>query len=181
MMTEGPVAYQRRAADMLARAGVLLTKKEVSDIEVADFALDDFECEGLVLHTYVNTDRYCAKDLVMLPNQTCPEHRHPSVHGELGKMETFRCRWGQVYLYLEGARAVPIKASVPNGSKRYYTVFHEVVLAPGEQFTISPDILHWFQAGDQGAIVSEFSSTSRDESDVFTDPRIKRLADRPLV
>ena len=28
---------------------------------------------------------------------------------------------------------------------------------------------------DEGAIVSEFSSTSRDEFDVFTDPRIKRI------
>jgi D-lyxose ketol-isomerase len=29
--------------------------------------------------------------------------------------------------------------------------------------------IHWFQAGDQGAmIVSEFSSTSRDDIDAFT-------------
>ncbi|MGI6159989.1 MAG: D-lyxose/D-mannose family sugar isomerase, partial [Limnochordia bacterium] len=26
-----------------------------------------------------------------------------------------------------------------------------------------------------GAVVSEFSSTSDDESDIFTDPRIKRI------
>ena len=31
------------------------------------------------------------------------------------------------------------------------------------------------QAGPEGAIVSEFSTTSRDESDVFTDLRIRRL------
>ena len=36
------------------------------------------------------------------------------------------------------------------------------------------DILHWFQAGDEGAIVSEFSTRSRDEFDIFTDPRIRR-------
>jgi D-lyxose ketol-isomerase len=35
--------------------------------------------------------------------------------------------------------------------------------------------LHWFQAGAEGAVVSEFSSTSRDEYDVFTDPRIVRI------
>ncbi|TSA17199.1 D-lyxose/D-mannose family sugar isomerase, partial [bacterium] len=35
--------------------------------------------------------------------------------------------------------------------------------------------LHWFQAGDQGAVVSEFSSASIDELDVFTDPNIKRI------
>ena len=54
-------------------------------------------------------------------------------------------------------------------------VFHEIALSPGQQYTIPPDTLHWFQAGDEGAIVSEFSSISRDESDVFTDPRIRRI------
>ncbi len=48
------------------------------------------------------------------------------------------------------------------------------MLRPGEQLTIPPDTLHWFEAGDEGAIVSEFSTRSRDESDVFTDPRIRR-------
>ncbi|WP_407669874.1 D-lyxose/D-mannose family sugar isomerase [Paenibacillus albus] len=50
-------------------------------------------------------------------------------------------------------------------------------LAPGEQYTIKPNTLHWFQAGADGAIVSEFSSVSHDESDIFTDPRIRRLPD----
>ncbi|MEN6311955.1 MAG: D-lyxose/D-mannose family sugar isomerase, partial [Acidobacteriota bacterium] len=36
--------------------------------------------------------------------------------------------------------------------------------------------LHWFQAGDKGAVVSEFSSTSIDERDLFTDPHIRRVA-----
>jgi D-lyxose ketol-isomerase len=31
------------------------------------------------------------------------------------------------------------------------------------------------QAGAEGAIVSEFSSTSRDEADIFTDPQIQRI------
>jgi len=47
-------------------------------------------------------------------------------------------------------------------------------IVPGEQFTSPPDTLHWFEAGDEGAVVSEFSSTSRDDLDVFTDPRIVR-------
>ena len=34
--------------------------------------------------------------------------------------------------------------------------------------------LHWFEAGDEGAIVSEFSTQSRDDADVFTDPRVVR-------
>ena len=36
------------------------------------------------------------------------------------------------------------------------------------------DTLHWFQAGDEGAIVSEFSTRSYDEFDIFTNPRDSR-------
>ena len=50
----------------------------------------------------------------------------------------------------------------------------ELVLRPDEQLTVPPDTLHWFQAGDDGAIVSEFSTRSTDELDVFTDPGVTR-------
>ncbi len=66
-------------------------------------------------------------------------------------------------------------ARPPQGNEAYYTVFHEIKLTPGQQYTLMPNTLHWFQGGPEGAIVSEFSTTSRDESDIFTDPRIKRL------
>jgi D-lyxose ketol-isomerase len=169
---------RRRAADMLARVGIVLTREELARIEVADFGLADLERTGLQLLTYVNTDRYCAKELVLFPGQTCPEHRHPPVGEEAGKMETFRCRWGTVRLYVDGPPTADHSAHPPAGSETYYTVFRELVLAPGDQYTIPPDTLHWFQAGAEGAIVSEFSSTSRDELDVFTDPRIVRI---PIV
>jgi D-lyxose ketol-isomerase len=167
-------AARKRAAEMLKRAGIVITADERSDMEVIDLGLGEFERTGLVLVVYVNTDRYCGKELIMFPRQTCPEHRHPRVEVDPGKMETFRCRWGKVWLYSEGEATARPKARVPEGSEDYYTVFHEVELNPGQQYTIPSDTLHWFQAGDEGAIVSEFSSTSRDESDVFTDPRIQR-------
>ena len=58
----------------------------------------------------------------------------------------------------------------------HYTVFHEVVLRPGEQYTIPPDTWHWFQGGPAGAVVSEFSTRSTDEHDIFVDPQIRRTA-----
>lgn len=76
---------------------------------------------------------------------------------------------------MEGEATPHIKARIPAGSEAYYTVFHEVELNPGEQYTIPPGTKHWFQAGGEGAIVSEFSSTSRDEYDIFTDPRVERI------
>jgi D-lyxose ketol-isomerase len=57
----------------------------------------------------------------------------------------------------------------------HYTVWHQVVLRPGDQYTLMPDTWHWFQAGPEGAVVSEFSTRSIDEADVFTDPGIRRM------
>jgi D-lyxose ketol-isomerase len=166
---------QARAARMLVQAGLVITPQEQRNIEVAEFGLGDLEKTGLELVVYINTDRYCAKELILFPHQTCPEHCHPTLAGNTGKMETFRCRWGQVWLYVAGEPASEPQGRPPAGSEAFYTVFHEIRLNPGEQYTIPPDTLHWFQASDLGAIVSEFSSPSHDESDVFTDPRIRRI------
>jgi len=144
---------RERAAAMLAHAGIVLTAAERDAIEVADFGLGRLEEIGLQIVVYVNTERVCAKELVLFPRQTCPEHRHPPVDGEPGKEETFRCRRGSVHLHVGD---------------------EEIVLHPGEQRTIPPDTLHWFQAGEEGAIVSEFSTRSRDAADAFTDPQIVR-------
>jgi D-lyxose ketol-isomerase len=168
--------HQKRALGYLKKARLPVTPQEARAIEVADFGLDDIDHIGLELVVYENNDRYCAKELVMFPGQICPEHRHPP-RGEAnpGKRETFRCRWGKVYLYVEGAPVRRPKGKVPAEKKDYFTVWHEIVLKPGDQYTLSPNTLHWFQAGPGGAVVSEFSSSSDDESDIFTDPNIKRI------
>ncbi len=158
----------------LAEAGIALTPGEEQRIEVADFGLSRLSEVGLQLLTYVNTASVCAKELVLSPWQTCPEHTHPPVEGEPGKEETFRCRRGTVLLYVPGARSENPGARVPADVVPYLTVWREVVLQPGEQYTLEPNTLHWFQAAGDGAIVSEFSTTSRDEADIFTDPRIER-------
>ncbi|MGC8861247.1 MAG: D-lyxose/D-mannose family sugar isomerase [Armatimonadota bacterium] len=166
------IQARKRAALMLEDAGIAITPEELENMEVADFGLGRLETEGLEIIVYQNNDRYCAKELVLFPYQTCPEHKHPPVQGRPGKQETFRCRKGVVYLYVPGEPAVSPKAKPPS---EYYTVFHEIVLTPGQQYTLPPETLHWFQAGPEGAIVSEFSSPSVDEADIFTDPNIKRV------
>ena len=166
---------RKRTLQFLSKAGILLTPEEEKAIEIAELGLGELETTGLQVVTYVNNERYCAKELILFPRQTCPEHLHPPCGEDPGKTETFRCRWGRVWLYVEGPRTPQPKAAPPRGSEAFYTVFHEIELNPGDQYTIPPETLHWFQAGDEGAVVSEFSSTSRDEFDVFTDPRITRI------
>jgi D-lyxose ketol-isomerase len=167
---------QAEAAALLKKVNIAFTEQEKNSMEVADFGLNDIRNVGLEIIVYENNERYCAKELVLLPRQMCPQHRHPRVDElNAGKRETFRCRWGEVYLYVEGSATPDPRALVPDRYKKHLSVWHEMVLRPGDQYTIGPDTLHWFQAGDQGAIVSEFSSTSVDEIDVFTDPNIKRI------
>ena len=164
-----------RALQLFEKAGIFLTQEEQEQIEVADLGLGRFEETGLVLFTYVNTERCCAKELALFPNQTCPEHRHPPVGDDPGKEETFRCRYGTVYLCVEGSET-PIREAKPAAGK--YSVFHEIKLEKGMQYTIPPNTLHWFQAGPDGAVISEFSTRSTDENDVFADPEISRA---PIV
>src|SRR3954471_9154694 len=114
---------RERAAAMLADAGIVLTPQERDELEVADFGLGRLEEIGLQVVVYVNTERVCAKELVLFPGQTCPEHRHPPVEGEPGKEETFRCRWGTVYLYVEGEPTPEPVATPPAGREKYYTVW----------------------------------------------------------
>lgn len=165
-----------KAIGLLKEAGIALTPKEKEEkLEVVDFGLSDLEHIGLEMIVYINTERYCAKELVLSPRQTCPEHLHPPIdERNPGKQETFRCRWGNVYLYTPGGRTAKPRAKPPKGREKYFTVWHEIGLNPGDQYTLPPNTRHWFQAGPRGAVLSEFSSRSIDAKDVFTDPDIQR-------
>ena len=167
------IRTRTRALEYFNKAAIALTDNEIESIEIAEYDLNDVRTIGLELVVYVNTNRCCAKELVLFSGQTCPEHRHPPVGREKGKEETFRCRWGEVYLYIPGERTPAPKAKIPAGYEEYFTCTHEIILRPGQQYTLPPDTLHWFQGGPKGAVVSEFSTKSRDELDVYTDPRIK--------
>ena len=197
---------RRRAMGYLDKAGVVITEEEKGQIQVAEYALGDIDNIGLELVVYVNTPRCCAKELILFPGQTCPEHRHPPIGSSPGKEETFRCRWGEVYLYVPGepdstaehspgtgetaawkpaadsaaALRTPLKAAPPKGYEEYFTCAKEILLRPGEQYTIPPDTLHWFRSGPEGAVVSEFSTQSRDEADIYTDPRISAAQARTV-
>lgn len=160
------------AIEYYEKAHIVLTEEEKKSIEVVDFGQGRVKEFGLQLLVYINTDRVCAKEMVLIPGQTCAEHYHVPTNGKEGKEETFRCRYGEVYLYVPGEKNTDkIKATLP---KSDVSVFHEIVLKPGEQYTIMPETPHWFQAGPEGAVISEFSTTSTDETDVFTDKKLYR-------
>ena len=162
----------KRALEYYEKAGIVLTEKEKQSIEVLDFDIWIPDDVGLQLLTYVNTEKVCAKEMVLFPYQTCPEHLHVPTNGMPGKEETFRCRYGKVFLYVPGeGKKEDIQARLPGTEVSF---FHEIVLNPGDQYTIYPETWHWFQAGPDGAVISEFSTKSTDETDQFTDKRLIR-------
>lgn len=175
MRLEDVIRARKRAVRLLRKAHIVITPREEESLEVSDFGIGDLDNVGLLVVVYENNARYCAKEIILLPRQICPEHRHPPGREGPGKQETFRCRFGEVYLYVPGEPKPDRRAKVPEKYRNHLTVAHEVLLKPGDQYTLPPDTLHWFQSGDKGAVLSEFSSTSTDEDDIWTDPRLQRL------
>ena len=145
---------RERAAAMLERAGIVLTPRERAGIEVADFGLGRLEEIGLQLVVYVNTERVCAKELVLFPGPGVP--RAPSSAGRE------RSRQG-------GDVPLPAREGAPprRGSRRDRAGPGRSVHDPARHAALVP-------GGREGAVVSEFSTRSSDEFDVFSDPLIVR-------
>jgi len=176
MRIDEAVKIRAKALNLLMKARIVVMPDEAESMEVTDFGLGDAGHIGLQVLVYENNDRYCAKELILLPRQICPEHRHPPIDAaNPGKRETFRCRWGIVYLYTSGEPCPHPRAIIPGRYRSHFTVWNEIILRPGDQTTLPPDTLHWFQAGDEGAVLSEFSSSSIDELDVWSQPGLVRI------
>ncbi|MCH7731697.1 MAG: ATP-binding cassette domain-containing protein [Candidatus Marinimicrobia bacterium] len=82
----------------------MLTDEEKENIEVTHLGLGRLEEIGVQILIYINTGRYCAKELVLFPRQTCPEHRQPEIDGaytrkvlkkakELGRITSLDTAW----------------------------------------------------------------------------------------
>ena len=170
----GYESAQQRAAEMLKKTSLALRDDELARIAVADFGLGELAQSGGQILTLVDTREIAVKLITMFPRQTLPEHRHPPLGDYPGKAETIRCEWGVLYLYAEGEPTPNSQAEPPAHRRHTYTVWHEHILRPGGQVTLSPNTLHWFQGGPEGAVVWSFSSRATDVQDIFTDPGIRR-------
>src|SRR5258708_8535390 len=101
MLTREKLMQARaRAREYLDRAGIVLTPEEGEEIEVADFGLNELEVTGLELVVYVNTERVCAKELVLFPAQTCPQHRHPPIPNQPTQDQTSPLPWAPLSRHL---------------------------------------------------------------------------------
>jgi D-lyxose ketol-isomerase len=165
---------QERALEYMLRAGVVLSEEDKENISVADFGLSDLEHQGGQILTFFNTERISAKIIVLFPRQILPEHWHPAIDQDIGKEEVMRVRWGEIYLYVPGGPTPNPKATIPLEERENFTVWHEVILKPGDQYILPPGLVHWFQAGKDGAVIDDYSSMAKDLQDGFTNPRVVR-------
>lgn len=182
MTTRGEIEAARDFVWALVKqAGVALRDEERANIEVADLGLGELETTGLQILTLVSTPVVGVKLLVLRPNQFFPQHRHPPslTKDYPGKQEIFRGQWGEAYLYVPGPPTPHPTASPPPQRRAYCTVWHEVILRPGDQYISPPNTWHWFQAGPAGAVVWSFSSKVTDAQDQFTDPAVVRRPPPP--
>jgi len=168
---------RRRAAELISKAGILTRDDEIERIEVVDLGLGELEQTGLQILTLVHTEEIGVKVLILFPSQVFAQHKHPPLGDYPGKEETFRCQWGELYLYMPGEPTPNPKAHPPAHRAHTYTVWHETILCPGDQLTSPPNTFHWFQAGPEGAVVWSFSSRTTDVQDVFTDPDVRRVTE----
>ena len=163
----------REALELIDLAGVHLTPAERDRIGAVDFGLGDLRREGIQIITLFATERLSAKILVLLPNQTEPEHWHPPVGEDPGKEEHIRALWGDLRFYLPGEGTIR-EGFIPAGKEDAYALKREVVLQPGDALELPAGTPHWFQAGPRGAVMTSISTCVRDGLDGFTDPAIVR-------
>jgi D-lyxose ketol-isomerase len=164
---------KKEAARLIKAAGLLITSEEEEKIEVADFGLNNYAKEGIQILTMFATNRISGKILVLLPNQTEPEHWHPPVDDDPGKEEIIRAISGNLRFYIPGDGEIR-EGFIPEGKESVYTLTNEIILKPGDQLILPPGTKHWFQAGPEGAVMYSFSTCVRDGFDKFTDPDIVR-------
>jgi D-lyxose ketol-isomerase len=167
-------AAQSRTVSLIRKSGIYITDKEAEMVEVADFGLSRLNIEGAQILTLVATDRIAVKIIALFPSQTIPEHWHPRVGEDPGKEETVRVVSGTVRFYIPGDESM-LEGFVPAGQEDAYTVRHELILKPGDQITLQPGTKHWFEGGEEGAVMYSFSTVARDVLDGFTDPHIERV------
>ena len=173
MITREQVNAGRRVAgELIEKSGLHVTDKEMDNLEVADFGLENYPEEGAQIITFLDTKKVGYKAICLSEGQTLPEHMHTASLGEEGKEETFRVVYGVLRLFVPGDDQGDIPC--PRGKEQYYTCRKELRLTRAEQVTLPPDTPHWFMGGEGGCVVLSISSWARCALDPFTDPNVIR-------
>lgn len=161
------------AATMMREGGIVLSEKEVEEMDVADFGLSHLRSEGAQIASLCETDQIAARVIALFPGQVEPEHWHIGDGDYAGKQETLRVISGELYLFLPGEDTME-KGKIPEGKEIAYSCRHELVMRPTDTITLEPGVKHWFQGGEQGTVFYTISTLATDARDPFSDPNVVR-------
>lgn len=159
-----------QAIELIRKSGFPVTDVELATLKLNDFGLGQLTVEGFEFIDFVLTPRLRISLLALLPNQTLPEHYHPSQGPESGKEETIRCLWGQTRVYIPG-KPNNSRVHIPTGKEALYTCRHEIILNSGEQWTFEPPMVHWLQGGPDGSVNLGMQNRVDETLNVFTDAK----------
>ncbi len=160
----------------LQKHGYIINDNLRKNMWVSDFGLGKFDEIGMAGMFWVDDPKnnYAALEMILLPGQMVPQHRHERTAAAAPKMESWHVRYGTVYAYGEGVATPKPAVTVPAAEKPHTTVFHETVLRAGDVTGISKPLeLHWMKAGPEGAFMTEYSTYHDGKAVKFTDPKIK--------
>jgi D-lyxose ketol-isomerase len=156
------------ARSLIHRSGLILSAEENAALQANDFGLGRFRTEGFVFVDLLRSERIRITLLILLSNQTLPEHLHPAYGKEPGKEETLRCLWGETRVVVPGSPTPGLR--IPAGKESVYHERHAVMLCPGEQYTLPPGTRHWFQAGPKGSVNLAFQNRVDETQNIFSQP-----------
>ena len=109
------------------------------------------------------------KQLVSMENGEMAVDSRAIELGDFAK-ETIRILAGKTKVYIRGKSSNP-DMLVPAGKDPFYTARQEILLNPGEQYTVPPGIEHWFQGGPEGSVNICFQNRVDENQNRFWDPK----------
>jgi D-lyxose ketol-isomerase len=169
MSVLGEMEIRQGYVELIRRSGFPVTAGEREALEVNDFGLKNMPHEGFAFIDLLRSPRLRITLLVLLPNQSLPQHVHPPYEEEQGKEETIRVLFGQTKVYVKGGATNPAMV-IPAGKVSYYTARQEISMIAGEQYTVAPGIEHWFQGGPEGSVNICFQNRVDENRNLFWDP-----------
>lgn len=68
---------RKETLELLERSGFPVSRQEIGELTFNDFGLGDFRKEGFTFIDILRSPRLRVTLIVLLPNQTLPQHVHP--------------------------------------------------------------------------------------------------------
>jgi D-lyxose ketol-isomerase len=142
---------------------------------VADFNLKNFVEVGMAgIFWIINPEqKYTGVEMFLLPGQSIPEHWHVATKDASPKFESCHVRYGSITLFTEGEEAPGVEKRIPIYQRKIAKARKEKILTAGEiGFAEKEGEKHWFKAGPEGAIMTEYATVHDGAGVRFTDPSI---------